>query len=78
MTVEPIGFDDRKVAERLNSRRLMVRPKEAYQFYFQSFTGRFSWRCVALWWNFSLMRKNPVELQLYEVSNFSLMGYEIP
>src|ERR1039457_3319429 len=38
---------------------------------------QFSRRCPALWWNFSLMRKYPVELQAYGVHNFSLMRYEI-
>ena len=33
-------------------------------------------RFRAVWWNFSLMRKFPVELQSYGVLNFSLMGYE--
>jgi hypothetical protein len=30
-----------------------------------------------LWWNFSLMRKSPVELQPYGVLNFSVMGHEV-
>jgi hypothetical protein len=30
------------------------------------------------WWNFSLMRKYPVELQSYGVLKLSVMGYEIP
>lgn len=29
-----------------------------------------------VWWNFSPMRKYPVELQAYGVLNFSVMGYE--
>ena len=34
-------------------------------------------RFRVVWWNFSLMRKYPVELQAYRVLNFSLMGYEV-
>jgi hypothetical protein len=30
-----------------------------------------------LWWNFSLMRKYPAELQPYGVLNFSIMVYEV-
>jgi hypothetical protein len=47
-----------------------------YQTYFKIFTTSMLSPIYPVWWNFSLMRKYAVELQAYNVLNFSVMGCE--